>query len=103
MDLRCRKTNCKYNNNLTCKANNIEITNKMVCSKYQKEANKNIDISKHIFDSESPFIADYKHLKVFNLQCNCDCLFNKDGKCISNGITINELNEKPKCISYAKK
>ena len=36
MDLRCRKTNCEYNKDLTCTAPKINITNKLVCKSYKK-------------------------------------------------------------------
>ena len=40
MDLRCRKTNCLYNKDLTCQAKNIKITNKFVCDTFKRDPKK---------------------------------------------------------------
>ena len=102
MDIRCRKTDCKYNDFLTCTAPNITITNKIICDMYEKGKEK-IDISKQIFSETPPEIKDYKHLRDMCLVCQTDCLFNREGNCIANGITINDIHNSAKCITYAKK
>lgn len=104
MDLRCRKTNCKYNKNLTCLAPNITISQKLECLEYQNEKGKGTkDFSKLIFSENPPKVTDYRHLKNMCLTCNAPCLFNKDGKCISNGITVNAaMQNEPKCMTFLK-
>ncbi len=102
MDLRCRKTNCEYNKDLTCTALKINITNKLVCKSYKKGKEDKIkDFSSKIFSDSPPKIAPYRHIKNSNLVCNAKCLFNVNGECISNGITVNSsLSNEPKCITY---
>ena len=104
MDLRCRKTNCLYNKDLTCQAKNIKITNKLVCETFKRDPKKQgTDFSKLIFSENPPRVADYKHLKSFCLTCEAKCLFNKDCHCISNGITVNPVStDTPKCITFMK-
>ena len=104
MDLRCRKTNCKYNKDLTCTAPKISIGKKLNCLDYQNERGKGIkDFSKLIFTKEPPKVADYRHLKDMCLTCEAPCLFNKSGHCISNGITVNAaLSNEPKCMTFMK-
>lgn len=104
MDLRCRKTGCKYNKDLTCCANKINISQKLVCLEYQNEKGKGIkDFSKLIFTENPPKVADYKHIKDMCLSCEAKCLFNKNNRCLSNGITINAaLSNEPKCMTFMK-
>lgn len=102
MDIRCRKTDCKYNEGLTCNVKALNIDNNNTCCCYEKGKEK-IDISKQIFSETPPDIKDYRHLKDVNMHCKTTCLFNKDGRCVANGITINEINENAKCITFLKK
>lgn len=104
MDLRCRKTNCKYNKDLTCMAQKISITEKLVCLEYQNEIGKGIkDFSKFIFSDTPPKIASYRHIQSINLSCAANCLFNREGHCIANGITVNAaVSREPRCITFMK-
>ena len=104
MDLRCRKTNCKYNKDLTCHAQSINISNKLVCLEYQNEKGKGIkDFSKLIFSETPPKVADYRHIKNMCLRCDANCMFNKNNRCLSNGITINAAtSNEPKCMTFLK-
>lgn len=104
MDLRCRKTSCRYNEDLTCMAKSISISSKLECKQYvKKEGKKSKDFSRQIF-TEKPFkVANYRHLKDMSLTCKAECLFNKEGRCLANGITVNESSSKePKCITFLK-
>jgi len=104
MDLRCRKTGCKFNKDLTCTANGVDIGLKQTCMTFQSEKGKEIeDFSSKIFSDNPPKVADYRHLKNIGLKCNAKCLFNRNGHCISNGITINAATTvEPKCITFMK-
>ena len=103
MDLRCRKTTCKYNKDLTCLAKEINISEKFICSSFKEDTTKKEkDFSSLIFTEKPPIVADYKHIKDACLKCHAKCLFNKNFKCIANGITINAPNNTPKCITFMK-
>lgn len=104
MDLRCRKTTCKYNKDLTCLAHSIAISKERTCKDFQKDEQKTEqDFSSQIFSDQPPKIADYRHLNDMCLTCSAKCLFNKDGRCLSNGITVNSATTKdPKCITFMK-
>ncbi len=101
MDLRCRKTGCKYNKNLTCTAKSIEIGKKLNCNTFEK-VHEDVDFSAEIFSENPPKISDYRHLKDVCLTCKADCLFNRSGNCIANGITINSPKKSPICITFAR-
>lgn len=104
MDLRCRKTNCKHNKDLTCMAGHITISKKLECLDFKSEKDKGIkDFSKLIFSEHPPKVADYRHIKDMCLKCEANCIFNENGKCLSNGITVNAaLSSQPKCMTFMK-
>ena len=104
MDLRCRKTTCKFNKDLTCMAKKVDITQKLVCKTYEADNGKEEkDFSKLIFSDTPPKIADYRHMQDMCLRCAAKCLFNNSGHCLANGITVNAAMQKdPKCMTFLK-
>ena len=102
MDIRCRKTSCKFNNKQTCQAKGILVDKKIMCSTFEKQEGKpEIDRSKLIF-ADAPEFARQRDVKTMKIACETDCIFNHDGKCEANGITINALIE-PYCITYLQR
>lgn len=102
MDIRCRKTECKYNDRYTCMAKGILIDKQVLCSTYEDSGREKKDVTKSLFE-EVPNYAPQRDSKTMAIDCCTNCLFNKEGKCISNGITVNAIAEKPFCVSYLKK
>lgn len=109
MDIRCRKTTCKYNETHSCFAKGIKISKTVQCDTYmvddKKDINKNNksnDMSKTMFDvpiKDSP----HRSRKTINIRCEAtQCLFNKEGVCQANGVTINDLGE-PYCMIFLEK
>ncbi|MDD4110120.1 MAG: DUF1540 domain-containing protein [Clostridia bacterium] len=108
MDIRCRKTTCKYNKTHSCFAESIKITKKVQCDTYYidtkreiENENKANDMSKKLFKKP---IKDSPHRsrKTIHILCDADCLFNEKGICKANGITVNDLGE-PYCVSFLKR
>ena len=104
MDVRCRKGLCKYNDRYTCKAKGIVVDQEVICSMYEKDENKEEvqDITKGMFEEEPKF-SPQRDSKAMSIKCRADCLFNHNGICVSNGITLNSIKERPYCVSYLKK
>lgn len=103
MDLRCRKTSCKYNKNLTCSSKNIDISNKLKCEMFEhKEGKTPKDYSTKIFSDTPLVVANYRHLNDMCLKCKANCLFNDEGHCKSNGITVNDSTRGAICITFLK-
>ena len=104
MDIRCRKTICKYNDRFTCKAKDILINGKVVCETFVDDCKnkKELDTTKKLFD-EIPNFEPQRDSKTACITCKANCLFNHNSKCVSNGITLNAIKEKPFCISFLKK
>lgn len=101
MDIKCRKLTCEFNDNWVCKAKHIDIEKSTQCSTFifsQKEVRDN---TKHIF-TQTPVYENYRHIKDVDLKCSADCFFNRNGECMSNGITV-ICGEKPICGIFLKK
>lgn len=103
MDLRCNKTNCKHNKCYGCKAKEVHIAKNTDCKTYdrnpEKTADKLQDVSRDMFEF-APEIASYRHDDKMNIKCNAKCLFNKNGNCNANGITVIEGKKDGKCGTF---
>lgn len=99
MDIRCRKTTCFYNNKYTCTAKEILVGSNMVCSTYKKTNKTEPDTSKTMFE-RAPEYAPQRDSKTLDIGCKAHCIFNKEGECIANGITVNAIAEKPYCMTF---
>lgn len=102
MDIRCRKTSCKYNDRYTCKAESILIKKNVECQKYEF-GKKPVDKTKWIFSDKPPEYAPQRDSATISIGCKAQCLFNQEGKCVANGVTLNDIKEKPLCVTFLKK
>lgn len=104
MDIRCRKATCKHNDRFICTARGIVVDERVVCSMYEKGKDEDEvqDVTKNIFEGGYDF-APQRDAKTLEIKCRADCLFNRNGQCVSNGITLNSIKERPYCVSYLKK
>lgn len=95
MDIKCRKTSCKYNDGYTCVAKSVYIGNGAECDTFSADTSKNAqDYSKNMFEADTENYHNSRHIKDVNLCCDkCDCLFNKDKCCSANGITVIDEGE----------
>lgn len=103
MDIRCRKGLCKFNDRFTCRAKEILVDNCEKCATFEKEQGKKVqDVTKDFFE-KTPDYAPQRDSKTLDIKCKADCLFNHNGMCVSNGITVNAIKECPYCISYLRR
>ena len=103
MDIKCRKTSCKYNNAYTCRARDVNISGHTSCLTFDADAEKSAeDFSKNMFEADTENYANSRHIREVNLICDSThCLFNKEGKCSANGITvIDEGHSKTACATF---
>lgn len=103
MDIRCRKTSCSFNNDYTCKAKEILIKKNGECAKFEKGNKPAVDKTKWLFTDKAPKYAKQRNRSTLEIGCNAHCLFNDNGKCVANGITLNDLKEKPLCVTFLRK
>lgn len=102
MDIRCRKTSCKYNDRYTCRAKEILVKKNEECSTFEF-GKQPVDKTKWMFSENPPKYAPQRDSATLKIGCNAHCLFNRDGICEANGITVNDLKEKPLCMTYLRK
>ena len=95
MDIKCRKTSCRFNNAYTCMAKGVDISNKTECRTFDADTTKHAkDFSKNIFEADTENYANSRHIKEVNLFCEAGkCLFNHSGQCHANGITVLDEGE----------
>lgn len=104
MDIKCNKTVCKYNNCYCCSAGEINVARNAECKTYTKDDNKSHlqDVSKTMFEA-SPEIAPFRHSKDIDISCSAHCLFNVNGVCNANGITVLEGKHIGRCGTFVEK
>ena len=92
-DLKCKRQGCEYNKNCNCTSKKIEVSNTTTCETY-KQSNKPTKQDEKI--GQPPVRKDIK------VGCHADCLFNADGNCKANGITVQTCENKsgPTCCTY---
>lgn len=102
MDLKCKRLDCKFNKQYACTARGILVTNELECSTYENNPNppkeQKQNVSKTMF-SEVPEIHPFRHSVNVNILCEANCLFNKKGVCVANGITIDVSKKGTECIT----
>ena len=108
MEVKCKKTDCGYNNNTVCMADNITIGSFQGCMKYTAEDVKGYLVNKKEVRKINRFetsedMTEYIHSDK-NVNCNCmDCNFNCDKNCVCNGITLGKGENTGVCLSYIEK
>ncbi len=102
MDIRCRKTSCRFNNHYTCTAREILIKKNVECEKYENTG-RVVDKTKWMFCENPPKYAPQRDSATIKIDCRAHCLFNDNGKCVANGITLNDIKEKPLCVTFLRK
>ncbi|MBQ8749631.1 MAG: DUF1540 domain-containing protein [Clostridia bacterium] len=89
MNIVCRKTKCKYNNNQVCMSPKIFIDRELNCEQYEPiEKGSLQDVSRNMMEV-APEIAPFRNSKDIIIRCNANCVFNKESECMANGIFVN--------------
>lgn len=101
MNIICKKTNCQHNKNFVCCANKIDIRNEANCDSFEKQNLNNN--GKQNNQNCSPKFDSFKPRGKLKIYCRANCQFNKNKECHANGITVNNLEQVPYCITYFKK
>lgn len=97
-DLKCGLKQCKHNKGYCCCANNIEVNTYTDCLSYDPDQNK----ANSLFEAGEDFIPANYSVDT-RVACTAKCVFNKDNRCVSNGITIMGQGEnEATCLTYIK-
>ena len=93
---------CKYNNGCACMSKGITVTRNCECGTFQEsdklDEKQRQDISRDMFEV-APEIHPFRHSKDMSIECSAECLFNKDGICKSNGISVMNGKNSGVCIT----
>jgi len=97
-DLKCGLKLCAHNKGYSCCARQITVDKDSDCLTYSPDKHKNASL----FEAGSDFVAaDYS--VDTNVGCAAPCLFQKDHKCVANGITVsNDGQSKATCLTFVK-
>lgn len=95
-DLKCKRQACEYNKNCNCTAKKIEVKKDTSCETYEPSDKDT---------TEDERINQPPLRKNIEVDCNAKCLFNEDGVCQANGITVqpNPQHSAPNCVSFQPK
>ena len=101
MDLKCKKLDCEYNKEFSCQARGILIRQNLNCDTFKHNDNlteeQQQNVSRTMFEV-APELHPYRHNKKVNIMCDATkCLFNDNGNCKSNGITVSRSKTKAYC------
>ena len=98
-DLKCGLKGCKYNKGYCCCSKEINVDCNTDCTTYAPDENKR----KSLFEAGDEFArADYS--VDTTVSCGADCVFNKDGRCVANGITVmGDGDSEGSCLTFIKK
>ena len=102
MDIKCRKTSCSHNKGYTCVAHNVLIGEHAECNSFDCDITKlGQDYSKNMFEADTEHYNNSRHMKNVALSCEREsCLFNKDNRCVANGITVLDEKDTPQCGTF---
>lgn len=109
MDIKCKKCECKHNKCCCCTANKIKVGNMVDCETYEYSEAKAQDLkqqtAKNMFEISQPLNPHVSN-KEAKIYCDAKCLFNKEGMCQANGITVLESSfnkQTPVCATQVEK
>ena len=70
-----------------------------ICEHCNKKVEK---LSKNMFE-QAPEIAPFRAKENVDIKCNAECLFNKEGICKANGITVLDGKNDGICGTFIEK
>ena len=97
-DLKCGLKECKYNKGYSCCAKSIKVDTYTDCLTYSPDEKKR----NSLFEAADDFVpANYSVDTA--ITCTAKCIFNKDTRCIANGITVmGQGTGDATCLTYIK-
>lgn len=88
MDIKCKKTNCLFNEKTSCIAGEIEVGADLDCKTYQKNEILNTRPGQKTYTEAGSFDL-LNGNKLQKVGCGATkCLFNKAGSCSASNISV---------------
>ncbi|MDR0856091.1 MAG: DUF1540 domain-containing protein [Clostridiales bacterium] len=98
-DIKCAMRDCQFNDSYGCMAQEIQVTDGASCRSYAPSERKNRDT---LFEIG---VEGAKPNYAVDTAVNCDanCLFQKNCRCVAVGITVLAEDRAADCVTYVKK
>ncbi len=96
VDLKCKCGKCEHNSNCNCYARCIMVGASAECKTYQKSKDENK--TEYSDEIVQPLVRP-----SVEVMCRANCLFNKQGKCKANGISVQIDNNNVECSTFLPK
>lgn len=95
-DLKCGLTDCSFNKGYSCCGNHITVNSNTDCSSFTKREQDN-------FFEAGVDIASGNCTVDTYVECKANCLYNKNDRCVANGITVMDEDGKgATCLTYIR-
>ncbi|MDR0426615.1 MAG: DUF1540 domain-containing protein [Clostridiales bacterium] len=98
-DLKCGLKSCRYNKGYSCCSDEISVDSGTDCRTFSPDPNKR----GNLFEAGEEFVpADYSVDTA--VACTAECVFNKQEKCVANGITVmSEGEQDAVCLTFMRR
>lgn len=97
-DLKCGLKNCKFNKGYCCCAKEIYVDCHTDCLTYLPDQKQGIGM----FEAGTDFVPARYDVDT-KITCDAKCIFNKDNKCVANGITVtSEDRHQASCLTFVQ-
>ena len=102
-DLRCAMRDCGHNRAFCCAAREIQVDEKAECDTYKPSDEKpDRDNDNIMFEFGVDVGPD--EIRNTKIYCGaCKCLFNKEKRCVANGISVVSEKRDALCSTYISK
>lgn len=95
-DLKCGLKNCRYNKGYSCCSHEISVDEGTDCRTYSPDPEKRTNM----FEAGEDF-TPVNYSVDTDVRCTADCVFQKQEKCVANGITVmSESNQAAVCLTF---
>ena len=99
MQLKCTTSNCQHNLKCHCNAGLISINEKGVCDSRVKRAGGALEQTFKEMEAADEFLSDAPSV----VRCKAECVYNKDIRCSSTSILVNDIFMSTRCSTRIKK
>lgn len=98
-DLKCGLRVCKFNKGYSCVSRQISVNGNADCTSYDPDERKR----RIQFEAANDFVPANYTVDT-KIGCGAECIFNREGKCVANGITVmSRASDDASCLTFIKK
>ncbi len=96
-DVKCKRSNCRFNKNLNCYAKEIKVKSDTECKTFEPSNEAEV--------GEIEKVGQPPIRKDIEVACDAKCLFNTAHTCSANGITVQteKSSSCPNCCTFLPK